>query len=153
MKKLLICLAVIFSLQANAQDTTAVNQADFELGSGLNFNFNKGKYAFKISGMVQPNIAFDKYEDEETKYYFNTRRTYFNIGGNAVDEKISFFLQLDFSRPNSLLDAWIALEPVNHLQVQFGQQQTIANNLEIMVMATFLQFPDRWLISLAPLTH
>ena len=147
MKKLLICLAVIFSLQANAQDTTAVNYADFELGSGLNFSFNEGKYAFKISGMVQPNIAFDKYEDEETEYYFNTRRTYFNIGGNAVDEKISFFLQLDFSRNNALLDAWMAWEPVSNFKVTFGQKQTFANNREMMVMETFLQFPDRGLLS------
>ena len=147
MKKLIILFAILSTFQAGAQDSLKVEPVSFELGSGLNFQFNEGKYAFKISGMVQPNIGFDTYEDEETEYFLNTRRTYFNIGGNAVDEKVSFFLQLDFSRNNPLLDAWMAWEPVSDLKFTFGQKQTIANNREMMIMETFLQFPDRGLLS------
>ncbi len=147
MKKLFICLSVLFSINAVAQDSTAVNKASFELGSGLNFSFNHAKYNFKISGMVQPAVSFDKLESNDADYILNSRRTYLNFGGNAVDEKVSFFLQMDFSKSNPLLDAWIAWQPVNDFKVTFGQMQTFANNREMMVMENYLQFPDRGLLS------
>lgn len=146
-KKLIYCSLLFSAFQLNAQETTPSTSVDFELGNGLNFSFNEGNYQFKISGMVQPSIAFKKLEDTDADYFFNAKRTYFNISGKALKEKVSFFIQTDFSLNTPLLDAWVAFHPTDHLNITFGQKQTIGNNRELLIMETKLQFPDRSLLS------
>ena len=149
LKKIICCTFILATISLNAQDdSTDVNvEANFELGSGLQFSFNEGAYQFKLGGMIQPYIAFDQVGDADADYFMNARRSYFNISGRAVKEKVSFFLQTDFSLSDPLLDAWIAVHPTENFNITFGQTQTIANNREMQVMETFLQFPDRSLLS------
>lgn len=149
LKKMICCAFILATANLNAQDdSTDVNvEASFELGSGLNFNFNEGAYQFKLGGMIQPYIAFDKVGDADADYFMNAKRSYFNISGKAVKEGFSFFLQTDFSLNDPLLDAWIAFHPSKLFNITFGQKQTIANNREMQIMETFLQFPDRSLLS------
>lgn len=124
-----------------------MHSVNFELGSGVNFNFNEGAYQFKLGGMIQPYFAMDKTEKLDADYFLNAKRTYFNFSGKAVEEKVSFFIQTDFSLSAPLLDAWVAFHPTEQFNITFGQKQTIANNREMMVMETYLQFPDRSLLS------
>lgn len=142
---------VLGCIQLNAQEKSlsvaAQQNANFELGSGLNFSFNEGDYQFKMSGMIQPHIAFERTENLDGNLFLNAKRSYFNFSGNAKKEKVSFFLQTDFSLTSPLLDAWIAFHPTENLNIAVGQKQSIANNREMMVMETHLQFPERSLLS------
>ncbi len=150
--KKIICGTFIFAaigLSAQEDSTDISVESSFELGSGLNFSFNEGAYQFKLGGMIQPHIALEKtdLEGAEADYFLNAKRSYFNISGRAVKEKVSFLLQTDFSQSNPLLDAWVAFHPTENFNITFGQKQTIANNREMLIMETFLQYPDRSLLS------
>lgn len=147
MKKYILFGFLAATLSINAQTKPTKSTASFELGSGLNFSFNDDAYQFRISGMVQPYIGIQQFEDSDADYYFNSRRSYFNIGGRAVEERVSFFVQLDFSLSDPLLDAWVGFHPTDRMNIYVGQKQTIANNREMQVMETFLQFPGRSLLS------
>lgn len=147
MKKILSILLIALSLQGFSQTAPAENDVHFELGSGLNFAFNDSSYHFKISGMVQPYISFEQLTDQDAEYFFNARRTYFNVSGTAVKEKVDFFIQMDYSQPNALLDAWIRYRPIERMSIAFGQMQTIGNNREMMIMEDRLQFPGRSILS------
>ena len=147
MKKVFILSLIVFSVQGFAQLKPAKNYSSFELGNGLNFGFNDSTYLFKISGMVQPYIAFDKMANQDALYYFNSKRSYLNFSGVAVKEKVEFFLQLDYSLPGALLDAYITYHPIKNLSITMGQKQNIANNREMLIMEDRLQYPDRSLLS------
>lgn len=143
---LLIALACSFSVYAQVKPTTSY--ASFELGNGLNFGFNDSTYRFKISGNVQPYMAFTKTEGaEDPEYRFNAKRTYFNFGGYAVKEKVSFFIQLDYARSIPLMDGYVGYHGVKNMNIYLGQKQNIANNREMLVMEDQLQFSDRSLLS------
>ena len=157
MKKLLIIL-LSFSFYAQAQedndtdaekmDDAAIN-ASFGLGDGLNFSFNNGDYRFKLSGFIQPSYRYSKFDTEgaEADNYFNSKRSYLTFSGTAAKEKISFMLQNDFSRANSLLDAWLAYSPWQNVRITAGQKLTFTNNREMTFYEDKLQFTDRGLFS------
>lgn len=147
MKKVLFLSLIVFSLQGFAQLKPTKNYSSFELGNGLNFGFNDSTYLFKISGMVQPYMAFDKLANQDAQYYLNSKRSYLNFSGVAVKEKVEFFLQLDYSLPGALLDAYITYHPIKKLSITMGQKQNIANNREMLIMEDQLQYPDRSLLS------
>ena len=147
MKKVALLLSILLSAYGYAQLKPTKHHVHFELGSGLNFAFNDSAYMFRISGMVQPFIGFEKMPDADADYFFNSRRSYFNFSGVAVKEKVDFFIQLDYSRPDALLDAWVGYHPFNGFSIVFGQKQTIANNREMLFMEDQLQFLERGLLS------
>lgn len=147
-KRILISSLFLSTLSLFAQTEQSNHEVNFELGSGLNFSFNNGDYQFKIGGMVQPSIAFEKQEKvDDPDYFLNARRTFFNFSGKAVQQKVSFFFQSDYSLSTPLLDAWIGYHPTERWNIYFGQKQTIGNNREMLVMENYLQFPDRSLLS------
>jgi hypothetical protein len=143
----LILIAAMACTTAMAQGPQNPHKSGFELGNGLNFSFNEDQYFFKISGMIQPAFAFERMDDNDADYFFNAKRTYFNMSGRALKEKVSFFMQTDFSLASPLLDAWLAYHPTDNITITAGQKQTIANNREMMVMEDLLQFADRSLLS------
>lgn len=152
MKKLLNLLLVLIlsaSLYAQNDSLGPVHKASFELGKGLSFLLNNGDYTFSLGGMIQPYIALDKTEDNDADYFFNAKRTYFNISGRAIKEKVGFFIQTDFSLGQPLLDAYITYYPKENIEISFGQRQNIANNREMLLMEDHLQFADRSLLSSA----
>lgn len=146
-KKLIICSLIFCNIQLAAQTTETNEEVSFELGSGLNFRFNDGAYEFKLGGMIQPSFAYEKTEELDADYFFNAKRTYFNFSGKAIEQKVSFLLQTDFSLGQPLLDAWIGFHPNSRFNIYFGQKQSIGNNREMMIMETFLTFPERSLLS------
>ncbi|MBE0641463.1 MAG: hypothetical protein IH599_05460 [Bacteroidales bacterium] len=87
---ILFILLWLVTLAVTGQ-TTPASTSSFELGNGLNFRLNEGAYAFRISGMVQSYLAFEKMGPTKAQYYFNARNAYFNFSGNAIKEKVSFF--------------------------------------------------------------
>ena len=118
MKKLIFCISFIALTQTISLDLQAQNKISYELGNGINFGLNDGAYQFKISGMIQPEVSFQKLSNQQTPdFYYNVNRTYFNFSGSALKEKVSFFLQTDFSLGFPLLDAWIAYKPLKDMTI------------------------------------
>lgn len=147
MKKLICIILLISNTVLFAQNNDSKNSTNFELGKGLTFNLNEGNYQFYLGGFIQPSITFEKTTGSKTDYGFNSKRSFFMLGGNAVKEKISFLLQTDFSQASPLMDAWIAYHPYNWLTISAGQKQTFVNNREMMVREDRLQFTDRGFLS------
>jgi hypothetical protein len=147
MKKHFLFITITGLMLLFFSDLVAQNKVGFDLGSGLNFSLNDGAYQFKIGGMIQPSVSIEKMSSTKPDYYFNVKRTYFNISGSALKEKVSFFLQTDFSLGTPLLDAWVAYKPTDNLTISLGQKQSIANNREMLIMEDKLQFGTRSLVS------
>jgi hypothetical protein len=124
-----------------------VNQASYELGTGLNFSFNEGSYYFGLSGFIQPGFLRETMDDMEDVNTFRSKRTFLQFEGNAVEEKVSFFVQLDFSQANPLMDVYMAYQPVEAVKISFGQKQNFTNNREMIYREDRLQFVNRSLLS------
>jgi len=150
MKKLMYTLSLatlLLNVPAFGQLKPNNHEASFELGKGLNFSFQEGDYSFSLGGMMQPQIQMVQFDGAEADLFLNSRRTYLNFKGEAVREKIDFFLQFDFSNPAPLLDAWVAYHPWQNWTITLGQMQNITNNREMLIMEDKLQFPGRSLLS------
>lgn len=150
--KNIICYIIFFvaiSSLAQNSNTINTNSADFELGEGINFNFEDNQYQFKLSGFIQPSYTYSKQEDLDAENSFNARRTYFSLSGKALKEKVSFFIQTDFTDINVLLDAWVAYHPTENLSISVGQKRVDFNNKELRFNEDKFQFTDRSLLSTA----
>jgi len=123
------------------------NKVDFNLGGGLNFSLNDGNYQFNLGGFIQPSYSTTKTDGLDRENTYNSRRSYLQFSGNAVKEKVSFFLQLDYSLPEPLLDAWLAYKPFEYVTITFGQKQSFLNNREMMYREDRLQFTNRSFLS------
>jgi len=146
----LLCVCIPFF--ANAQDDDDFedeerNKASFNLGSGLDFSFNEGNYHFNMSGFIQPNYQSTKMSGTDVDNSFNSKRTFLQFSGNAKKEKVSFFIQLDYSSSDPLMDAWVAYHPTEKITVSFVQKQTFVNNREMTFREDRLQFNDRSFLS------
>ena len=141
---LLLCLIPVFGW---SQDPTPRNQAALSLESGLQFQFNNGAYNFELGGFFQPSYRWEQTSGEEAEHFFNAKRAFFRIGGEAVNEKVSFLIQTNFSEVQPLLDAWVAYHPNKKLTVYMGQRQTFANNFEMRMREDRLQMTDRSALS------
>ncbi|MCY1492282.1 hypothetical protein D3C87_46050 [compost metagenome] len=146
----IIAMLLLSCSIATAQESKdSIPPVDFKLGDGLNFNFNEGYYKFKISGFIQGFYGYEKTQGLESENEMNAKRTYLSISGSLANDKISFLLQNDFSRGESLLDAWVAYSPISNLKLSFGQKQTFTNNREMTFYEDKLQFTDRGIFSSA----
>ncbi|KMQ64831.1 hypothetical protein ACM46_11460 [Chryseobacterium angstadtii] len=147
MKKIAIYIALIFFCTIDAQKKKTENTANFELGSGLNFSFEDNNYRFTIGGFLQPAYTYSKITDKKGTNELNVQRAYFSLGGKAVKEKISFFIQTDFSLSQPLLDAWLAYHPTENISITAGQKRTPLNNKEMNINESQFQFTERSLLS------
>lgn len=146
----LVCVCIPFFAIAQDDDDfdgDDRNQATFNLGNGLNFSFNDGNYNFNMGGFIQPSYQNEKMSGAEADNKFNSKRTFLQFSGNAKKEKVSFFIQLDYSLSEPLMDAWVAYHPTKNITVSFGQKQTFVNNREMMYREDRLQFNDRSFLS------
>ncbi|RAV29136.1 porin [Sinomicrobium soli] len=149
MKKIFVFTALFLSAQVilAQEEKINTNKADFELGKGLRFSFDNGNYQFKIGGFIQPSYTYSKIKDEKAENRFRSRRSYFNISGKALKEKVSFFIQTDFSLDDPLLDAWVAYHPTSGIQITFGQRRTFTNSREMTYDEDVMQFTERSMVS------
>lgn len=131
----------------NAQESNKKNTADFKLGSGLNFSFNEGNYQFNFGGFIQPSYTYSKTKGMNSDTELNAKATFLTISGKAVNEKVSFSIQTDYSRSVPLLDAYLAYHPTEEISITVGQKQSFLNNREMMFREDKLQFTDRSFLS------
>jgi|AntRauTorckE5430_2_1112549.scaffolds.fasta_scaffold00141_3 hypothetical protein len=137
----------IIEEETGSETETERNRATYGLGSGLNFAFNEEAYQFNITGFLQPGYFSERVEGLEDVNQYNSKRTFLQFGGAALKEKVSFFVQLDFSLTNPLMDAWIGYEPIEQVKISFGQKQTFVNNREMTYREDRLQFVSRSMLS------
>ncbi|SFW58700.1 Phosphate-selective porin O and P [Sinomicrobium oceani] len=149
MKKIFVFAALFLSAQLilAQEEKINTNKADFELGKGLRFSFDNGDYQFKIGGFIQPSYTYSRIKDEKAENRFRSKRSYFNISGKALKEKVSFFIQTDFSLDSPLLDAWVAYHPTDDIRITFGQKRTFTNSREMTYDEDVMQFTERSMIS------
>lgn len=148
MKTIVYISLFLYALNFSAQNNETTNTSDFKLDdNGLNFSFNEAAYQFNINGFMQPTVSLEKTSGQESANRFNSRRSFFMIGGNAAKEKVSFLLQTDFSLAQPLMDAWIAYHPYEWITISGGQKQNFTNNREMLFREDKLQFTDRSRIS------
>ncbi len=145
-KQTLLTIFCCISILLNAQESEK-NQASFNLGSGLNFSFNDGNYQFNFGGFIQPAFNYSKVASFEANNQFNAKNAFLIISGKAVNEKVSFLIQTDYSKSQPLLDAWLAYHPFKNTTITIGQKQTFLNNREMTFREDKLQFTDRSLLS------
>jgi hypothetical protein len=130
-----------------SETETERNFANYNLGSGLNFSFNEGNYLFNLTGFLQPGYFNESVDGFDDVNQFRSKRTFLQFDGAALQEKVSFFVQLDFSLSNPLLDAWIGYQPIEQVKISFGQKQTFVNNREMTYREDRLQFVNRSFLS------
>lgn len=145
-KQSLLTLFFCISILLNAQ-VSEKNQASFNLGSGLNFSFNEGAYQFNIGGFIQPSFIYSKIKTFDAENQFSAKNAFLIISGKAVNEKVSFLIQNNYSNSQPLLDAWLAYHPFKNTSITIGQKQTFLNNREMTFREDKLQFTDRSLLS------
>jgi Phosphate-selective porin O and P len=150
MMKILLPL-LVFSIFCNGQATWAQDStqapAQKGLGNGLRFEVNEGAYRFKISGMLQPSYQYTQTEGLPREQKLFTKRSYLNFGGEAIKEKVSFFVQADFTAATPLLDAWVAYHFSPRWKLAAGQMRTFTNNREMTFDEDKLQFAERSILS------
>lgn len=148
MKKIvLLILLSAGSLSTQAQALRMQNQAQFDADNGLQFSLNNGTYKFGLGGFIQPAYRYSTTENADAMQFFNAKRSYFRLSGQAVQEKVSFLIQTNFSEARPLLDAWVAYHPNKNTTITFGQKQTFVNNREMLYREDRFQFTERGLLS------
>ncbi len=148
MKKIvLLILLSAGSLSTQAQALRMQNQAQFDADNGLQFSLNNGAYKFGLGGFIQPAYRYSTTENADAMQFFNAKRSFFRLSGQAVQEKVSFLIQTNFSEQRPLLDAWVAYHPSKNTTITFGQKQTFVNNREMLYREDRFQFTERGLLS------
>ena len=114
MKKLTFTIAFIILTSNIFSQEVDKNKADYSLGNGINFSFNEGIYEFNIFGFIKPTYI---YSDEnifntdgqysEVYRQFKSQNSNLYFTGKAVDEKLSFTIQMDYSSTDPLVEAFI----------------------------------------------
>ena len=154
MKKIIVViLTSLFSLNFLSQEAQFINENSYEknnsykyqLGSGVEFNFDDSTHIFKIGGMAQSRFLNTSLNDSlsESLNYFGIKRSYFNLSGSLNNGQFSFLIQTNFSESFPLLDAWIGFHPNKNISLFFGQRMSPFNNLSMQTMEYDLQFASR----------
>ena len=75
------------------------NSYKYQLGSGVEFNFDDSTHIFKIGGMAQSRFLNTSLNDSlsESLNYFGIKRSYFNLSGSLNNGQFSFLIQTNFS--------------------------------------------------------
>ena len=154
MKKIISIISLFaIILTINAQESNQNISASFDknndytynLGSGIEFNFDDSTHLFQIGGMSQPRYLNTRVNDSTLSpgNYFGIKRSYFSLNGSLNKGMFSFLIQTNFSDSYPLLDAWAGYHPNKNISVYFGQRMSPFNNLSMQIMEYNLQFASR----------
>ena len=154
MKKLIVTTIFLLSISYAFTQQSEKNRASFNLGEGISFSFNEGKYEFDIFGFIRPSYIYsdEKIYTSEGSYsnvyrQFKSQNSNLYFTGAAIDEKLSFTIQMDYSSSDPLVEAFIGYHINEKTTLYFGQMQVSHNNLEMVHNENDLRFTSRGLIS------
>jgi len=153
MKNSIITLTlIVLSFSAFSQEQK--NKANYDFGNGINFSFNEGKYQFNIYGFIKPSYIYsdekslnDNGQFSEVFRQFNSKNSNLFFSGRALDEKLSFKIQMDYSSTDPLVEAYIGYHFNEKINLYFGQMRVNHNNLEMGHSDDKLRFTERGMIS------
>ena len=93
---------------------------------------------FDIFGFIRPSYIYseDKIFNNDGSYLnvyrqFKTQNSNLYFTGEAIDEKLSFTIQMDYSSSDPLVEAFIGYHINEKTTLYFGQMQVNHNNLEM----------------------
>ena len=149
----LTTLLYVYALISYAQQSN-VNSANYEIGNGINFNFNDGDYQFNIFGFIKPSYIYGEEDiytsDGQTNNIyrqFKSQNSNLFFTGKAAKEKLGFTIQMDYSSSNPLVEAYISYFLNNRITFHIGQMQVGHNNLEMTHNEDMLRFTNRGMLS------
>jgi len=159
---LLIFPALLFSQEGPVKPT---KPPFFNYKSGLGFATPDSSYSLNLRFRIQNRALFNTVSDEDltpASYEARVRRCRLTLTGHLVNPKLTYYLQLSFSRgdmdwtvadvtsqntsPNIVRDAMIFYKPIKHLQLGFGQGKLPGNRQRIN-SSSALQFYDRSIVN------
>ena len=154
MKKNLITIIIFFfSIILCAQESEK-NKENYDLGDGVSFSLNKGKYLFNIYGFIRPAYIYnDIISNPQGIEYQNISREFKIKNSNlfietwAFKEKVGFTIQMNYSSSQPLLEAFISYKIDNSTTIYLGKRQVYHNNLEMTHNEDTLRFTDIGLLS------
>ena len=154
MKNNVITFLLIFVSLNSFSQLEEKNKAEYDFGNGINFSFNEGKYQFNIYGFIKPTYIYsdEKRFNSEGQFsdvyrQFKSQNSNLFFSGKALDEKLSFVIQMDYSSTDPLVEAFIGYHFNKKTALYFGQMQVSHNNLEMVHNEDQLRFTDRGMIS------
>lgn len=166
MKKL-ICLLVLIIILSNSTQAQENSPVTFfvrkQRGVGLvdkDSTFSL-RFQFRIQSRARYNSVSNTDLSPET-FEFRVRRLRFKLEGFVVDPRLTYYIQLSFSRgdmdwrgpdnstinnsPNVVRDAMIFFTPTKDLRLGFGQTK-LPGNRQRVVSSGDLQFYDRSIVN------
>lgn len=114
MKNFILSIAMLVSMAANAQQPKANT---ISVGGGASFT----GFAKDIKG-------------GDSERGFDIEHAMVNVKGAYYDNKVSFFIQADFVESFPILDAFVAVKATDDLTIKVGQQKSVANTRERMLI-------------------
>lgn len=168
--KRIIFAAIIFSIVhitvAFAQHAPAVHTF-FKRGKGVGLVTADSSFSLNFQFRMQNRATFvSSSEDiaEPESFEFRVRRLRMKFEGFVYDPKITYYIQLSFSRgdmdwrgpddaavnssPNVVRDAVIYYNPTKHLRLGFGQTK-LPGNRQRVISSGDQQFADRSIVNAA----
>ncbi|HOZ86822.1 MAG TPA: porin [Bacteroidia bacterium] len=160
-------LMMIFPALMMSQETTVKPAAApyFSFKNGLGFATPDSAYSLNLRFRIQNRALVNTVSDEDlgpSSYEARVRRCRLSFVGHVVNPKLTYYIQLSFSRgdmdwsatdgstviasPNIVRDAMIFYKPVKNLQLGFGQGKLPGNRQRINSSGA-LQFYDRSIVN------
>lgn len=137
----------------------------FSTKSGISFATPDSSYSLNIRFRMQNRLLMNTISDEDldpASWEARVRRCRLSFTGHVVNPKISYYLQLSFSRgdmdwsdadasklntsPNVVRDAMVYYKPYKSLQLGIGQTK-LPGNRQRTVSSGALQFYDRSIVN------
>ncbi|MES2679368.1 MAG: porin [Bacteroidota bacterium] len=154
---------VLMTAQENTVKPATVPYFNFK--NGLGFTTPDSAYSLNLRFRIQNRALVNTTSDEDldpASYEARVRRCRLSFVGHVVNPKLTYYLQLSFSRgdmdwsatdgstviasPNIVRDAMIFYRPVKNLQLGFGQGKLPGNRQRINSSGA-LQFYDRSIVN------
>lgn len=160
----LIVLVLLFATVVMTGQTAAPY---FNYANGLGFATPDSSYSLNLRFRMQNRAMMNTVSDEDLQpgsFEARVRRLRLSLTGHVVNPKLSYYIQLSFSRgdmdwsvtdattqnvsPNVVRDAVIFYKPTKKLQLGFGQTK-LPGNRQRVISSGSQQFYDRSIVNAA----
>lgn len=145
----LILLSAMFGYTTLAQDSLVdpKNEVDYTFGEGLNVSMSGGKHSFHLGGFITPSFEHH-FLDGKDLSIIQVRDARINFGAGLFNNRALLYIDVDFTDPKALLDAyvgWNILNPMTPQKLLFsvGQKRSFVNSRENFMNEDDLMFFDR----------
>lgn len=167
-KTSVIVIFFIFSATAFSQENPArLANPSLSFKSGISFSTPDSSYSLNLRFRLQNRVLVNTVSDQDlspASYEARVRRCRLVLGGHILNPKLTYYVQLSFSRgdmdwsatdgstviasPNIVRDGIISYRPNKNLLLGFGQGKLPGNRQRINSSAA-LQFYDRSIVNVA----